>query len=471
MKRLLPLVLSLFALVLAVILLWRGPSNETQETDEMLTIAFAEGLSDFSPFSEELQNRRWWIQIYEPLLRFDENLQLKTSLAVSWGQRSSTLWEFKLREGVQFHDGSTLRVEDVIFSLKQAGLSNVESLEKVDAWRFQVQLKEADALFLNRLTQVFIVPNEFKEGDTPNGTGPYRVREWSAQEMILEAFDEHWKKQSYFKTLNLVSIPDAEERASQFKEGRVDVLVPAPPQIWQDSELSGEVKRIPSLELSMLLIDLNQRLNFEQKEELVSKLNEVDLRLLAEGLLIETEQLLPKGILGYQKLEAAPPRGQGVALPRLRLLLPQGLESLGERLGKEVELEISYVAARDYEDTLNQEQKPDLALFTWKYELADASPFFEEVIHRPEANYGSFHFWSESPFSRELDQRIEGLNTEALPKARNDAMSLISEEVLGTYNVFPLFESQWPLAFQEDLFWEPRLDTMIYASEIFKTVL
>ena len=60
-------------------------------------------------------------QIYEPLVVRGADSKLQPGLAASWKLTAdATVWEFKLRPGVKFHDGSLLTADDVVFSLKRA---------------------------------------------------------------------------------------------------------------------------------------------------------------------------------------------------------------------------------------------------------------------------------------------------------------------------------------------------------------
>jgi len=58
--------------------------------------------------------------VYEPLVMRGRNLELIPALAVAWRQTSSTSWQFELRKGVRFHDGTPFTAEDVVFSVKRA---------------------------------------------------------------------------------------------------------------------------------------------------------------------------------------------------------------------------------------------------------------------------------------------------------------------------------------------------------------
>src|SRR5262245_13344749 len=58
-------------------------------------------------------------QVYDPLVWRDHNWKPIPWLATSWTRVSPTLWRFKLREGVTFHDGTPFTADDVVFSIQR----------------------------------------------------------------------------------------------------------------------------------------------------------------------------------------------------------------------------------------------------------------------------------------------------------------------------------------------------------------
>jgi peptide/nickel transport system substrate-binding protein len=65
-------------------------------------------------------NRTATEQVYEALLDVDSNFEIVPQLALAWKPLNPTTWEFELRPGVRFHDGTPLTAEDVVFSIERA---------------------------------------------------------------------------------------------------------------------------------------------------------------------------------------------------------------------------------------------------------------------------------------------------------------------------------------------------------------
>jgi peptide/nickel transport system substrate-binding protein len=106
-------------------------------------------------------------QIYEPLIIRDHQGKPVPALAESWAVTSEpTVWEFKLRKGVTFHDGSPFTADDVIFSFDRARLpssvmksllTSVESMAKVDDYTLQIKTKGPNPNFPAYLNDLFIL--------------------------------------------------------------------------------------------------------------------------------------------------------------------------------------------------------------------------------------------------------------------------------------------------------------------------
>ena len=162
-------------------------------------------------------------------------------LAESYQQLNDKDWEFTIRQGVKFHDGSDLTVEDVKWSLDRAIASNyvnyivnfIESVEITGDNTIVIHCAEPYAPILYNLSMHFsaIVPKAYIEanGDEyfsqhPIGSGPYKMVEWNPSDSVkLEAFDEYFMGKPATKNLVMKVIPEAAQRVIALEMGEVDI--------------------------------------------------------------------------------------------------------------------------------------------------------------------------------------------------------------------------------------------------------
>src|SRR5215468_8377379 len=185
------------------------------------------------------------------------------SLAESWSESEDGLtYEFKLRQGVTFHNGDLLTAEDVKFSLERyRGIGAIlfkdklQAVEIVDPHLVRLHLKEPWPDFLTYLgtpaTSVgWIVPKKYLErvGDDgfkkhPIGAGPYKfVSQKEGIELVLEAYEGYWRKVPHVKTLVMRSVPEDSTRLAMLKTGEADIayamMGPAAEEVKRDPKLT-----------------------------------------------------------------------------------------------------------------------------------------------------------------------------------------------------------------------------------------
>lgn len=162
-------------------------------------------------------------------------------LAESYKQLNDLDWEFTIRKGVKFHDGSDLTIEDVKYSLDRAINSSyvsyivsfIDNVEITGENTIVIHCKMPYAPILNNLSMPFsaIVPKNYIEekGEEyfqlhPIGSGPYKLVEWNPGESItLEAFDEYFNGTPATKNLICQIIPEAAQRVIALEMGEVDL--------------------------------------------------------------------------------------------------------------------------------------------------------------------------------------------------------------------------------------------------------
>lgn len=463
-------------------------------SDESITIAYAEPISSYSPLSYEAKNRKYLVNIYEPLVRYDSTFNYDTGLAVSWGRLDDNTWDFRLRKDVFFHDGSMLDADDVLYSLQIAReqdeselaalLSSIVRIEKTAEDRLSITTARPDPLLLNKLTYVNIVPSAYENFELPVGTGPYRVSQFVDDTLVLERFEEYWGPVAYFKEARLKYLPDPGDRLMAMQSGEVDVLANVPPQsVAELSESGAQVKDFPSLEVSYLM--LNQKSEFADSNLRTAvwyALSNNYTESFGGGYLFPTGQFAASGITGYdvsllgrtQELDLAHEYREKVSGDiSITIDLPTGLDVLGEAIKKDLEFinisaTVNIIPTNEYEDHILLGSS-DMYFFGWKYDLADSADFFESVVHTPGQLYGEFNGFNYS--NPELDSMIEDAGTLLDDTERRLILNQISSLLLEDQVVIPLFESHVIYGLAPDLYYDFRLDGQIWASEIVENMV
>src|SRR5262249_29388805 len=148
-----------------------------------------------------------------------------------------TVYEFVLRKGVRFHNGDPVTADDVKFSFERYRGSGqkllkdrVKEVQVVDAGRVRIVLKAPWPDFMTFYgTPVtvagWIVPRKYVEklGDegfkrAPVGAGPYRFVSFTpGVELVLEAYEQYWRKVPTIKRIVLRVIPDEATRLAALK--------------------------------------------------------------------------------------------------------------------------------------------------------------------------------------------------------------------------------------------------------------
>jgi peptide/nickel transport system substrate-binding protein len=105
-------------------------------------------------------------QVYEPLVDFNSSYEIEPALALSWQLISPTTWQFDLRQGVRFHDGTPFTSEDVVFSLSRArsetsdlkdDASLVTAIEATDDHTVRITTAAPNPILPDELSQIFMM--------------------------------------------------------------------------------------------------------------------------------------------------------------------------------------------------------------------------------------------------------------------------------------------------------------------------
>jgi peptide/nickel transport system substrate-binding protein len=191
-------------------------------------------------------NNAMALHVFSPLVIRNERLQPEPGLAASWRMVDDLTWEFRLREGVRFHDGTELTAEDVRFSIERAAsipaspapltvyLRQITGIEVVD--RHTIRLRTAEVfplmpIFMGTFVIVSkqaaqgLTTEEFNAGRGMVGTGPYRFTGWQRGERLtLERAPAHWGPAPAAERVTFRFIPNPAARLSALLAGDVDLI-------------------------------------------------------------------------------------------------------------------------------------------------------------------------------------------------------------------------------------------------------
>lgn len=204
--------------------------------------------------------------LYDPLVAWEMDVsdrpgKLIPGLATEWkvDDTDKTLWVFKLRPGVKFHDGSAFTADSVVwnfdkvfdtkspqFDQRQASqvrprLPSVASYRKIDDMTVEVKTKVVDALFPYQMLWFLISsPAQWekmgkdwnKVASEPSGTGPFKLARLVPRERAeLVKNEAYWNPKRIPKADRMVLIvaPEASTRTAALLSGSVDLIETPPP--------------------------------------------------------------------------------------------------------------------------------------------------------------------------------------------------------------------------------------------------
>ena len=204
--------------------------------------------------------------IYDTLLWRDSTGLATPSLAKSWEFLDNTTLRLHLRDDVKFHDGSAFSAADVIFTTARYTDKENEvpirayvkglwdSIEAPDDYTIDIKMPTPSATILGDLTRLPMLPakafdelgEEYFVGNAI-GTGPFRFSSWQRnQEIVLEAFDDHFRGRPQIDRLVFKPIPEDFARYAGLTTGEIDIVSNLPP------ERAGEVDDNPDLKVAKI---------------------------------------------------------------------------------------------------------------------------------------------------------------------------------------------------------------------------
>ena len=280
---------------------------------------------------------------FDHLIEFGNNMELVPGLATSWKSLDDKTWEFKLREGVKWQDGSPFTADDVVFTWARipkvvnapgpfSQYIRGKKITKVDDFTVRVSTEAPYPLMGVDVAQFAIISKKNGEGQTSAdynsgkatiGTGPFKFVEYvSGDRIVMEANPDYWRGKPKWDRVTIKPIKSGPSRVAALKAGDVDLIDFVPPAdintLKNDSSLA--VWQGPSNRPVFLHLDTNRDLSPSiltndgkpfwpnptrdwrvRKAISLAISQEAIVEKVMEGNAILATQLVPPGFYGYNE--------------------------------------------------------------------------------------------------------------------------------------------------------------------------
>lgn len=320
------------------------------------------------------ESARATVQIYDTLVMFKgETTLIKPGLAKSWTVSSDNLtWDFHLRKGVKFHDGTDLNAEAVLFNFERwwdtdnpyhkgtfeywESMFNgfkgdegcvIEKFEVVDDYTFRIVLKQPFAPLLSNLAMFCFAiaspeaiksqgPENFATSTEypPIGTGPFKFVEWVKDDrIVLERNPDYWGEKAKIEKVILKVIPDNSARYLALKSGEIMGMEGANPDDVKaaKSEPGIQVLLRPAMNVGTVIFNVTAP-PFDKVEVRKAIAMAINKPEIVEAFYGETglvaNQFLPPSLWGYnEELEDYPYDPEGAKALLASAGYPDGFET------------------------------------------------------------------------------------------------------------------------------------------------
>ncbi|WP_424138363.1 ABC transporter substrate-binding protein [Roseomonas chloroacetimidivorans] len=279
--------------------------------------------------------------IFDNLVHRDAQGRLIPGLAESWRLVDDTTWEFKLREGVRFHNGEPFTAADVTYTINRVPhvlnspgsfavfTKAIQGMEVVNPHLIRMRTAGVYPLLPADMSQVFIIwhglgenpsTGDFNSGKNAIGTGPFRFISFRSNDRVeLERNDAYWGAKPTWGRVNYRMISNDGARVAALQAGDVSFIdaVPTSDIARLRTEPNLTISETVSLRSVYLRSDFRSQSPYATgpNGEALARNPMTDLRVrqalttainrqaiadrIMSGAAIPTGQFMPPGAYGY----------------------------------------------------------------------------------------------------------------------------------------------------------------------------
>ncbi|MBY7143157.1 glutathione ABC transporter substrate-binding protein [Virgibacillus sp. NKC19-3] len=371
--------------------------------------------------------------IFENLVKQDENMELEPGLAKSWETVDDHTWEFKLQEGVTFHDGSAFNAEVVKANLERVMdpdvaapaaylIDMISDIEVVDDYTIRLTTEYPFGSLpanLTHSTTAMVSQEQIEEDYTameqgeepgsvinqhPIGTGYFTFEEWDpGQQIQLTKNEDYWDKEALLDSVTFKVVQEDLTRIAELETGESHITNPLSPSDIEQVESADDlsVDRQGSVSLDYIGFNMEKEpFDDERVRRAISMA--VDKEQIVEGIYngVGTPAVGPlaPNVFGYDEeldgIEYDPEAAQELLAEagyengfsttiwtndsRERVDLATNVQSQLEEIGVDVDIEVLEWGAY-IEQTGNGDH--DMFVLGWSNSTADADIGLYPLFH------------------------------------------------------------------------------------------
>ena len=191
------------------------------------------------------------VATFDALARFDEKGKIQLHLAEELKAEKANQYLIRVRKGVEFHNGKTLTIDDVIYSIKRTknpklklfgnaafGAIDLNGIKKLDKWTCRLKLSRPDVTLMEAFAQYFqgVVPKGYQPNAVGKGplqyigTGPFKVKSFTpGRESVHVKNENYWiDGQPYLSEVRIINFPSDAAKVNALLSGQVEAMADVP---------------------------------------------------------------------------------------------------------------------------------------------------------------------------------------------------------------------------------------------------
>lgn len=295
------------------------------------------------------------LQLAETLVDTAQNADLQPMLAQSWSANDKgDVWTFVLRDGVKFHNGSSLTADDVVKSLdvaltKPTALKSalISKIKAIDSQTVEITLEKplmSLPAYLAHATSIILAKSSFDDNNEVKeliGTGPYYATKIEPPQKIEQkAFADYWGEKAKIQDVTYLANSRSETR-TLLAQSKPNYLV-----FTLDSASLSRLQQDPNLQVKSKSLARTIQYKVDAKNPLFNDVNvrqalsdAIDRQAIAQSVMradnAVAEQILPPVFKDWQiKAATQAPDPQAIKQRLLGLGFTEDANGMLQKDGK-----------------------------------------------------------------------------------------------------------------------------------------